>query len=258
MTATEVTEPRPAAPAPTATRPSWPQRLVILVLAAVWVACAVSWLLSPKPATWQEFTDALDRGDVESIQVDKYAAVVGDLDTRYVSTVRVAWKEGWHTYRATVTESSRHKGPVKVHEVNPDDDATHLSAGDGLSTPSATMHDLPTTLAEIAPDISVTYDGERSAGQLYERPVTKWVLVVGFIGILAAFIHLILAPPPAFATRWAWFWIIVVPIPFLGIAGYLTMLFFRRPGRQKPALLTGGWAFLFLMVNGAVLGLLPI
>ncbi len=70
---------------------------------------------------------------------------------------------------------------------------------------------------------------------------------VGGLGIaaaLGALVLLIEGPEPWWATRWAWFWLLPIPLAlpaFLLLSGPIPLLPSpRRPDRR----LTGGWAFL--------------
>lgn len=229
------------------------RRVVIGLLATAWLVAAVAWMLSPRPATWNDLVEAVDNREVSSIEYDEQYTVSPRADG-YNNLVDVTWRDGWRTYQTTVVVRSDHKGSVKIlPSEHGDDDRATLAWGRPYIQPTARMHDLAAAVDEIAPGITVTRDHSPAGGELYERPVPGWLTSLAALGILAALLHLYFAPPPTFATRWAWLWIIVVQVPFIGVLAYLTMLFLRRPGPQRPAALTGGWAFVFVMLGSALI-----
>ncbi|MFS3127701.1 hypothetical protein ACLM5J_04775 [Nocardioides sp. Bht2] len=245
----------PAAPATPSTPPrSFLQQVIVGLLAVAWIVVAVSWLLSPQSADWRDLADAVERGEVSSIELDDHTAVPRDPEATFSNLVRITWKQGWRSFHTVVRESSSQSGPEIKHLDAVSRDLAPISWGAPTAEPSALMRDVTATLQQVAPDVSVRSGHPDPAGSVYDRPVPGWVLAMGAIGLIDVALHLYFGPEPAFATRWAWYWIIANPIPFLGLLAYLTMLFLRRPGPQAPARVTGGWTFLFCIAAIAVLG----
>ena len=82
-------------------------------------------------------------------------------------------------------------------------------------------------------------------GTLLGWQVPTWVALTALAASLLQLGYLVNVPTTWRATRWAWFWIMAVPV--VGTA-LLLLLSGRTPGLRPPAAperrLTGGWAFL--------------
>ena len=84
---------------------------------------------------------------------------------------------------------------------------------------------------------------DSSHGRLLGWPT--WVAMTACVTLLLQLGYLISGPETWRATRWAWFWVMTVPV-----VGTVLMLLLsgRTPGLPAPSTarprLTGGWAFL--------------
>ena len=120
--------------------------------------------------------------------------------------------------------------------------------GDGavVGQPSR-EEDLGVLLSRADPDLEVRRSGQayESHGRLLGWQVPSWVALAAVVASLAQLWYLVMVPTTWRATRWAWFWIMAVPV--VGTA-LLLLLSGRTPGLRPPAApdrrLTGGWAFL--------------
>jgi hypothetical protein len=82
--------------------------------------------------------------------------------------------------------------------------------------------------------------------------VPSWLGGIALAGVLCSLVLLAAGPEPWRATRWAWFWAVLVTAP----AGALAFAILSGPTPLVPAprngarRLTGGWAFLIVLVLG--------
>lgn len=141
-------------------------------------------------------------------------------------------------------------------------------AGVGTPPPGAIdvpsrEEDLGALLARTDPDLEVRRSGQAyaSQGRLLGWQVPTWVAMTAVVASLVQLGFLVNVPTTWRATRWAWFWIMAVPV--VGTA-LLLLLSGRTPGLPPPAAperrLTGGWAFLLssfatTMLSGTALAL---
>ena len=120
--------------------------------------------------------------------------------------------------------------------------------GVGVGQP-ARDEDLGVLLSRADPGLDVRRSEQGSGapyGQLLGWQVPTWVALTGLVAVLVQLAYLVNVPTTWRATRWAWFWIMAVPL--VGTA-LLLLLSGRTPGLPPPRAperrLTGGWAFLF-------------
>ena len=105
-------------------------------------------------------------------------------------------------------------------------------------------------LQALAPGLEVVRSA-RLAGSAELGPlvVPEPLAVVLLLGWLAALALLVTGPEPLRATRWAWCWLLIVPL--VGVPAFL-LLSGPTPGLPRPApgrpRLTGGWALLLSLV----------
>lgn len=207
-----------------------------LSLLAGWVALLVALLATGSaPGTWQDLRDQVAAGKVDGVRV---IGELGPGSTGY-SVVEVQWRDGLLQRRTEVVQL---RGPNQL----PDDAAADASAPVLRSAPSR-------RLTALNDELQVTRDQSRqSHGELWGWRVPTAVGLFGLVLWLLVLGRLIAGPRPWRATRWAWFWLLMVPIgapAFLLLSGPTPGLPApRRPGRR----LTGGWAFLLAGLVAAV------
>ncbi|MFK5584911.1 hypothetical protein [Serinicoccus sp. LYQ131] len=216
-----------------AARRWWWCRLVLLVgMVGLFVAML---LTGTRPASLQELDSRLSSGSLS--QVELVGAL--SLEAQGGSLVEIRWHDGLlPRYTEVWQESSGTEPDGSVGYANNDD--LPVVRGDVVES-----------LTAQTPDgrLSVTDGGQvrESHGSLYDWKVPVWLALVGMAGALAALVMLITGQEPRLATRWAWFWLFV-GTGFLATVVYL-VLGVRRPGQGPPeSRLTGGWAFLVMLV----------
>ena len=117
--------------------------------------------------------------------------------------------------------------------------------------------DLGVLLSRADPDLEVRRSQQAylmMQGRLLGWQVPVWVALTATAAFLLQFVLLIGVPRTSRATRWAWFWLMSVPV--VGTALFL-LLSGRKPGLRAPRAtrrrLTGGWAFLLSSAAGALM-----
>jgi hypothetical protein len=192
------------------------------------------------------------------------AAVAGERETTY-DTLRTAASHG-DVDLVTVEGSSapfRGREQVEVHwRTGPFGVFGHVAPvveqhpfrGLGAIDPPAVVPDVAADLAQRNADVVVVRRPWSSAGhaELLGWRMPMWT---GFLGLVLWFFVLggiVTGTQPWRATRWAWFWLLVIvpPVALLGfpLLGGPTGLW---PPRRPLARLTGGGAFLLAVVTSA-------
>ena len=136
---------------------------------------------------------------------------------------------------------------------------TEAMVGAPPGADTADLLSLPEDLAALLTRIDPELEVRRSApadttwsGLLLGWQVPTWLALAALAVLLLQVGYLVSVPQTWRATRWAWFWVLSVPV--VGSV-LLLLLSGRTPGLPPPAgrRLTGGWAFLLACVAGTVL-----
>lgn len=204
--------------------------LAWLVL-AVWVAGLVAALfLGHRTAPFSDLKTAIVTDWVDTVEVS------GSLDdgARGFEVVEVRWQRGWLRFSTLVVEEQPHGAAGSA--VRRDDEITAV-----VDRPVAeVVHDLD-------PAVTVT-EVPRDPGAAtllgLDTPVWADVTLVTALGTMLGL--LATGPQPRGATRWGWFWLMLLAPP-IGFFGYLMIsgvLYRPRPPRPDLVGLRGPWAFL--------------
>lgn len=207
------------------------------VLLLGWAVVALAaWGLGSAPGTYAELQQGLRDGRVTEVwaQPGFGDAPPGVTESSGAGQQRVQWREGWLNRRAEVSAASPGEAPLRA-------DLPFVGA------------DVVAELRAIAPDVQVHRLDEqlpsRSAFQGYELP--QWAGMLAVCLFISSLTLLAGGPEPWWATRWAWFWVSLLPggvIAFLLASGPLPRLpraLVRQDGAWR---LGGGWALLLAAV----------
>jgi hypothetical protein len=216
-----------------------PRRGVALTTTAVWLGLLVgALLLGHRAATFNDLKTVIALDHVNDVQV---AGGLAGRETGH-DVVEVQWRQGFLRFVTQVVQE-RPTGAAG-RSVRDDDEISAV-----LDQPVAeALHD-------IDPDVEVTsWHGTSGGWTVLGWDTPGWVDVVLAVAVLAMGWLLTTGPPPRRATRWGWFWLMVL-LPVAGFLGYLLLsgVLSRRPPpfTGRPAL-TGRKAFLL----GVLLALL--
>lgn len=200
---------------------------VRLVLLTVWLLLVVvSLAVGHRETPLSALEAAVAEGRVERVVVLGQAAPAGQGFTTQV----VHWRDGIvrRTTQATVGVAA--------------------DAGPGAGTAASRAEDLGVLLSRADPDLEVRRSSQAHfspGGSWLGWQVPGWVAMSGFLVLLLQLGFLVGVPRTWRATRWAWFWVMTVPV--VGSV-LLLLLAGRTPGLPAPTArarrLTGGWAFL--------------
>jgi hypothetical protein len=190
-------------------------------------------------ASWGRLLEDLDTGDVRTVWVR------GDLPpgaTGY-STVQVRWHEGLFWRQAQVLEVRGIRTPP--------------GAGRGDGTSAVVRGDVGAQLVQLRPGVHVIRQQDRPgvSGTVLGWEVPAWMGFATLALWMAAVVLLILHPKPWLrATRWAWFWLmLLMPVGTLAFCLLAGPTPFVPAPRTPPRRLTGGWALLLTVFLGALL-----
>lgn len=217
------------------------RRGVAVLCLLVWVGLLLAGLLlGHRGASFSELKTAVAVDYVERVEV---SGTLGDRAAG-VEVVEVTWRRGLARFRTLVVEE-RPPGAAGA-AVRDDDDVTAI-----LDRPVADV------LRGIDPGVTVTTASPRPGGPTvlgWATPV--WADAVLLLAAAAMVWLLTTGPPPRRATRWGWFWLMLL-IPLLGFLAHLLLsgVLSRRPAPTPTARpwLTGPKAFLIgAVVAGAV------
>lgn len=207
----------------------WDVLRLVLLVPMLGLLVAIP-LTGQKESTWSELLADVHSGDVAQVVVTEelWATETGSQG------VQVRWRDGL-AHRYTWVRQVRGTG----------------GGGGGGSTDLPRLHTAPSQLLqEMNPSLVVVRGEERWAGahvfgweisgHLQAALVVSW-----FLGLLL----LVVSPWTWRASLWGWFWLMLVGYP--GTVAYLLLSgptplvpIPRHPNRR----LTGGWAFLLLVV----------
>lgn len=208
-----------------------------LTLSLFVVALVVTVLVGTRHDSYWRLQHGLDRGTVTQVRVE--GALGGDYEVgaEGLRVVRLVWRDGWHRSAAQVVQATSQSQLQQQHS---------LSAS---ATSAEIVGSLDAALRELAPDVQVTW----AAGRTDSATVAGWDLPDGWVVLHGIVLLLVLCllvngPEPRWATRWAWFWLLLSPLTVLAVPAYL--LSGPHVGNRR---LTGGWAFVvaFLVIGGA-------
>ncbi|WP_239460060.1 DUF368 domain-containing protein [Nocardioides daejeonensis] len=223
-------------------------------LLACWLFVVVQWFLAPAPARWADFESSAAK--VDSVQIfgghDRDASLRTTGES-YAAMVRIVWHQGWRTYETAVVETTAVKR-TGIHYVGSEESGLALVAPFAAADAEVKMRDVRAEVEARVPHATVTRaDLPDTSSTGYGRSLPSWVLWLGLITGLGSLAHLILAPTPWRATRWAWFWL--SSLPLVGVPIYLLSsgATLQRPPSPWARPLTGGIAFILAMILGAML-----
>ena len=228
--------PAAASTAPAQPRPRarlwdpWTALRVSLVVLGLGVVLA-SVLVGQRPGSLEDLRAAVEAGRVGEVRVSE--GLEPGATGHAVQTA--VWRAGPVTRRTEVWEASP---GVDV----PQDGRPVLD------------RDLAAQLHAADPDLRLVPLAEPSSwSEVLGWRLPNWAGTVLLAHGLAVVFLLVGGPPPARATRWAWFWLSWPPIgslAFLLLSGPFPGIPAPRPGARR---LTGGWAFLLSFVLGGAL-----
>lgn len=208
------------------------------LLAACLLLAVVGLLAGERTATYDEL-----RGDVASGAVDEVTVAPGSSgEFRGRVAVEVYWRThtGWRVARV-----------VEQHPLR-------RAARDGVGLP--VVHDVGEDLHSLNDAVQVErrphwrVRGSDVEVRGWRLPAwCGWALMAVWLGALMLIIG---GPPPWRATRWAWFWLVVLAAP-VGVVAFALVggpcgLLPPAPGRRPG--LRGGAGLLLAIIIGSVIG----
>lgn len=211
-------------------------RRVSLGLLAAWaIVLGLMLAVGSREASWHDLQASLTDGDVTTVQV------VGELEPGSIGygLAEVLWREGLWRHRTEVMQVSS----ASVDTGGSVSSSVQVTGGVGDllrdQHPGLRTQDMP------RPSVTSTFFG---------WTVTPLLGAVAFATALLTLMLLVLGPSPWWATRWAWFWLGTNPVgavAFLVLSGPTPVV----PAPRVPTRrLTGGWAFLLLLLVGGLTG----
>jgi hypothetical protein len=212
------------------------QRVIGWALLVCWVGLVICTLvLGHRTSTFAQLEADVAAGKAADVHV----AGGLDPDSTGFSLVQVEWRRGMLGYS------------TEVLEVRP-----RREAGAGRASNDVTRVLVDQTvaerLAEIDPGLPVATTDWRGWHPVWDgwtRPA--WMGVAGLAALVATVALLAYGPAPQPATRWGWFWLIVIAAP-LGALAYLLMgaatATSSATGTRSDRRLTGWWALLLALV----------
>ena len=227
-------------PAPTEWKARWlvcHGYLRLALLVAVLAVAATVPVVSSRTASLAELQGAIEAGRVDEVSVSG-ALPSGATGSR---TADLVWQDGPNSRVTTVlhlSDGSQVPPPGLANLDQVVGDLRHqLESWDGRATLRVV------TAADIAAH------GTSIAG--WQLPA--WLVQVAQWLWVAAVLVLTTGPEPRWATRWAWFWAFISPLAVLAVPLF-ALASVPLPGRPAPRRphrqLTGGWAFLVVLVLG--------
>ena len=179
---------------------------------------------------------AVDAGQVSQVQV--LGALPPGAEGEITQDVR--WRQDGLARYAEVRYASPGSTQHQSTSSAPAEAATSVDA-------ATLIHQRSTTVRVL---VSPTWSP--SASTIWGWRVPSWLSGMALAGVLCSLILPGAGPEPWRATRWAWFWAVLFTGPFGALAfamlsGPTPLLPARRNGARR---LTGGWAFLIVIVLG--------
>lgn len=231
----------------TSRRGSWGRipRLLAWVLVAGWVVTAAGIALQgERSGDFGSLVSSIEGGDLDVVE----AAGALDAGSTGTSIVELHWRVHGLRYVAEVKQVRGNERQLRRLSRGGDvfDGATGRIEGD-----------LAAYLSGLDPSVRLEPTHRTPSGMQYDAfgwQVTGWLLWPVLALLLVTLRLLAVSPEPWRATRFAWFW----PILLIPVLGPLAFLLFGGPTGAARALdprlkrFTGGWAFLLtLLLSGA-------
>ncbi|TNM64090.1 hypothetical protein FHN55_14760 [Streptomyces sp. NP160] len=220
----------PAAGAPAAGGRIGPTGVARALLLLGWAVLAATGLaVGSLPGTYSDLQQGLESGRVTEVWAEPGQAE-GSTGTGYQ---RVEWRDGWVTRRADVMTATPGEPPL------------------GSDVPFVGT-DVALALTAVNPDVQVHRLGYRtSSSELQGWELPEWAGLLAVCLLISSVTLLAGGPEPWWATRWAWFWVSLLPggvIAYLVLSGPLPALPRALVRRGSAWRLGGGWAFLLVAV----------
>lgn len=207
------------------------------ILLAAWLALVVAALVTgQRPSTYAQLEAGVAVGDVR--QVELVGEPLADGATGWSAT-EVHWQAGWVSRTARVVQASSERQAARAARQSGDDT-------------TAIVGSVEDRLRELDPDVTFTRGEHRSASFTMAGLETPGWIGLGYLVVLLATLTVTTGPQPWRATRWAWFWLVLLVPPY-GIAAYLLLggpTGLLPPRDRRRVWLTGGWAFLLALLLG--------
>ena len=190
--------------------------------------------LGARPSTLAHLEADVASGEVDAVQIAGGLSANG----RGFSTVQVHWRRSLVGYSTEVIEARPRRA------------APPLASREGVT--AVVTEDLGTRLTALQPKLRVgrAEFGHLSSSLLGWR-MPGWLAAVSLVFLLATLLLLVHGPQPRRATRWAWFWLMVLTpvgaMAYLLLAGPTGLV---RGPRDASKRLTGGWALLLAVFLG--------
>lgn len=191
-------------------------------------------LTGTRPASLEELSSRVAAGDVTRVEV------LGGMSptAQGSSLAEIRWHDGLLPRYTEVRQVSSGSDDVSTQSV--DNRGVAVVGMNLVETLTAQTPD-----GEL--DIATGQYPSGTRAYLFDWNVPVWVTATAMVSGLAVLVMLITGQEPRLATRWAWFWVFVL----LGLAGVLAYLLVgvRRSGQPgEGSRLTGGWAFVIMLV----------
>lgn len=204
-----------------------------VVLVGLTAVVVTTFLVGTRDSTLAHLKDGVRSGRVTEVTVS------GGLEpgSRGSETAHLTWRDRFGGHATNVLETSRH----------------HRTGFRGDETTAVVHRPVVGLLRSLRPDVRIR-DGDRRIMAYrwsvlgWHGPATVayaflvlWVLSIGVVAVTAS---------PRRATPWAWAWI-VLGLPVVGGFAFLMLSGVTRRRVPTPYLrprLTGGWAFLLVLV----------
>ncbi|GAA3813862.1 hypothetical protein [Cellulomonas soli] len=196
----------------------------LLVRGVVALALLIGWVqvyASPVERDLSDLYGALEAGQVTSVTIER---------------PREVWSDGQGTFAVRWSGAGRPGSSTYRYEVSSDPAVTAVDQGEVIAS----------LAAQSPQQVDVTWH----AGPL----PTGHVPLLGPLGVLGGLLVLVLGPQPRLATRWAWFWLATITPVWLAFVVLEPVPLWRRvPAPSRPGRLTGGWAFVLVLVLNPLL-----
>lgn len=207
-------------------------RVVLLTMLAVLTISTL--VMGTRPAQLHDLTNALASGQVTEVEI--YGLAPDGYEGN--SLAQIVWHDG---FMDRITE---------VMQVSQQDSEQGSYSDPDIATVEGSLLDL---LSAYSDDVHVTDHGYRTfehGSAIFGWRVPGWILVGSLLLGTLIMCCVGFGPEPHYATRWAWFWLIISSLGVAALIGYL-VFGLRRTDRGDHSLerrLTGGWAFLVMLL----------